>query len=563
MTEFTLDPYAARSCPVKTFNAFDPTLDAPELDHSLHELFASSNEHRELVLGGLAATPGCVDLRGIDETGIREERTMEALVGGAPVVLGGVLPRDPVGHRRGRADVLVRGDDGDDGQPGYLPVRIKHYRVSEKQRGCADLQYSSLATPARLEPLPDLRYRAMREGALLELAHLWRMLEDLGLASERLGGVIGPPLPGREDEGPGIVWVQLDLRFLRTWSRTSPTGHRLRSPLQRYDHEHSFRIHVAERAMVRSPSDTSDPVVRPIRVRECEWCPWWELCRSRMDDDDISLRLARTPLDVRELQTLQALGIGTIEELAAADLDAILPDYLPRTTHRDRSGQRLRIAAQRARMMVAGVELDQVTDEPVAVPRSPVEVDLDIETAEGDATYLWGILVTDRRSGEQHYEHVSSFSEMSPGDEIMLARRFAHRLLELVDLHPELLVFHYSDFEVVHLRRLAQRSGDPAIMAALDLVDDHFVDLFRHIRDNFFGVNGLGLKVVASRGAGFEWRDEDPGGLNSQSWFHDAVHGETLPERETARTRVLEYNEDDVRATWAVREWLDRLDQGA
>ncbi|MFZ1911741.1 MAG: ribonuclease H-like domain-containing protein, partial [Propionicimonas sp.] len=71
-----------------------------------------------------------------------------------------------------------------------------------------------------------------------------------------------------------------------------------------------------------------------------------------------------------------------------------------------------------------------------------------------------------------------------------------------------------------------------------------------------FGTNGLGLKVVATHGAGFAWRDEDPGGLNSMHWFADAVGGATAELREQARTRVLEYNEDDVQATWQLRRWL-------
>ena len=76
------------------------------------------------------------------------------------------------------------------------------------------------------------------------------------------------------------------------------------------------------------------------------------------------------------------------------------------------------------------------------------------------------------------------------------------------------------------------------------------------MRDNFVGVDGLGLKVVASRGAGFRWRDDAPGGLNSQIWFDSAVHAPSEEERAAARTRVLEYNEDDVRATWHLRRWL-------
>ena len=82
------------------------------------------------------------------------------------------------------------------------------------------------------------------------------------------------------------------------------------------------------------------------------------------------------------------------------------------------------------------------------------------------------------------------------------------------------------------------------------------------MRNGFWpaGVDGLGLKVVATRGAGFAWRDEEPGGLASRTWFNQAVDGATPAEREAARTRVLEYNEDDVRATSVLREWLTGMD---
>ena len=66
---------------------------------------------------------------------------------------------------------------------------------------------------------------------------------------------------------------------------------------------------------------------------------------------------------------------------------------------------------------------------------------------------------------------------------------------------------------------------------------------------------GLGLKLIAQH-AGFRWRDDDPGGLNSQLWFADAVHADDAEVRAAARQRVLEYNEDDVIATSQLRAWL-------
>ena len=81
------------------------------------------------------------------------------------------------------------------------------------------------------------------------------------------------------------------------------------------------------------------------------------------------------------------------------------------------------------------------------------------------------------------------------------------------------------------------------------------VDLYEVVRSHFFGAAGLGLKPIAQH-AGFRWRDDDPGGLNSQAWFAEAVHDPDPAVRSRARQRVLDYNEDDVRATHALTAWL-------
>lgn len=560
MSPFVLDAYAARSCPVKTFHTFDPTVAQPEHPHdeSLRESFQGGSDFRARVLGQLAASPGATDLWSLLGQGASaEERlraSLEAMGAGAPLILGASLPMDLDGHRSGRPDALVRGEDTEAGAPGYWPLKVKPYRVTEKQLRSESLQFSTLAAVSELQPLPHMRFRVYREGALLELAHHWRLLESCGFASgQPLAAVVGDDRTG----SPVATWVDLTHRFIRTYSKTS--GHKLRSALERYDHEHSFRVYVADAARQRTGVDDPPAPVRPIRVKECEWCAWWQVCRPLIDDDDLSLRISKAPLDVRELQTLLGLGIKTVAELAEADIDAILPQYLASTGHRDRAEHRLRQAARRARMMAHGVELERISVDAIGVPRAAMEVDLDIETADDGAVYLWGVLVTD--GDGSRFRHFSRFEPLTPEAEIQVAREFALWLLAMVEQHPDLRVYHYSDYETVHLRRLAERSGDPVLTAACELIREHFVDLFGLVRDNFVGVDGLGLKVVATKGVGFNWRDEEPGGLASQTWFSEAVNASSEQARGSARQRVLDYNEDDVRATLAVRNWLSAQDE--
>ena len=65
----------------------------------------------------------------------------------------------------------------------------------------------------------------------------------------------------------------------------------------------------------------------------------------------------------------------------------------------------------------------------------------------------------------------------------------------------------------------------------------------------------LGLKQLAMA-SGFNWRDANPSGEASMLWYEVATSSD-LAEAEASRRRILEYNEDDCRATKALRDWLN------
>lgn len=554
---FTLDAYAARSCPVKTHNAFHPGLHLPPADEGLREVFhggiAFEAEILEQLLAGF--TGSVLDGRTLAHlpSADQERAALRAMASGVEVLIGPLLPRDPVEHRSGRPDLLLRGADG-----GYHPAEIKFHRVTDPRNGTSSVTWSSLADPLNRHELQGFRFRhTWRLNDLLQLAHYQRMLLRLGHAArEPLAAVVGSDdLPG-----PGRVfsWVDLGAAVLPPSPRMPAVEEPGQvSALERYDAEHAFRVEVAEMAAALSAEDP--PGLLPIANRECGWCQWWDVCRPQLDDDDLSLRISKSPLDVHEIRVLRDLGVATVTELAASDLDDLLPRYLPQITHRSGAEDRLRLAWRRSVLMARGVDFDRVTDGPIELPRATVEIDLDIETSSDDRVYLWGFLVDDARDGRRYYRHFSAFETLDDDAERQLAAAAVNWLRDLV-AEADALVFHYSDYEVVRLQRLADASGAEPLTWMAGWARRHFVDLFTVIRTHFFGTQGLGLKVVATRAAGFTWRDTTPGGLNSLTWFDDAIAGDTEEIRAAARQRLLEYNEDDVEATWHVRRWLRSLD---
>jgi predicted RecB family nuclease len=567
-----LGAYAARSCPVKTQNAFDPTvaIETPiETHEGLAELFDGGAQFKAAVLEQLinSCQREVADLRPITASTreVQIEACVRAMTSGAQVIIDGCLPVDLSGHRVGLPDLMIRGADTSRGSPTYHPVEVKWHKIIERSRppdGDIEeprrLRYSTLTnpTPDAAVGIPGYGPRIVsREADFIQLAHYHRMLEACGFGAEQaLAGVIGT-----DDlfEAPVLAWADLGEPQVRTFSRRSPEGWRFRSLLERYDHEHRFRLKIAAVAQQQTGRPDNDPelLVRPIVNKECPRCQWWEHCLPRLDPDDVSLRIDKAPLDMREIATLRRHGIITITDLADADLDQLLEWYLPEVTHRAGADGRIKVAARRARMLLEGITFDRDTTGPIEMPQAEVEIDLDIESSAAGRIYLWGFLV--QRGGESGavFHEFSRFDDLDDRSEAALAVDAFTWLRSVVDSTPSVAVFHYSGYEVAKIIELGRREQDELLDWAAGYAEKHFVDLLEIVKTHYFGVSGLGLKLMA-RHVGFRWRDDDPGGLNSQLWFAEAVHGETAEVRAQARRRVLEYNEDDVNATSQVRAWL-------
>ena len=108
--------------------------------------------------------------------------------------------------------------------------------------------------------------------------------------------------------------------------------------------------------------------------------------------------------------------------------------------------------------MLAGVELERLTSDPIDLPDAALEIDFDIETSAGDRVYLWGFLLHDRQAGTApRYQAFARFEELDNAGEVGLAAEAIRWLDELVAERPDTRVYHYSDYEVVHLLRLVGR----------------------------------------------------------------------------------------------------------
>jgi hypothetical protein len=530
-----LSGYAAKSCARAVHNAYDPTVPRPaeRVTPELQALFDTGVDFETGVLDAWAALrlPGYVDLRDLDDDKrVHIGATLGAMRAGAAIIVGGRLPDDHDGARTGKPDILLH-----DGDRGYHPADIKAHHVLDRRFDNAPA--STLKAPAWSDAvlLPDGGARH-REEDLLQLAHYWRMLEACGhQAGEPRGAICGTDRPG----DPVLLWYDLRTPAFRTFSRTG--GVATRSALERYDHEHGFRRRVADVARQRrgTPDDPA-PLVEPIGQDECASCRWAPVCVDTLPAGDLSAEL-RGALGVREYLALRAAG-RTVADLAAEDPDALLAGpYGGEVGHLRTRAFRLRKAVTSARLARDGLVVRRRDGHDV--PHADVEVDIDVEWGADDVVYLWGLLVTE--DGVSTY---TPFAAFAATDEERLARACLDHLAAVAaDAAARgrgLLVFHYASPEPRHARRFPPLPPGPAH-------PDAWIDLLPLVRAAVDSRAGHGLKVIARHGAGHVWRDPDPGGLQSQQWHAAARDGDPVAAR-----RLLDYNEDDVRATRAIREWL-------
>jgi predicted RecB family nuclease len=558
------------------------------------------------------AGPGSVV---IDEDLSRSEReaaTIAAMDVGVPLVIGGRLPIDRMALRAGEPDLLVRSDALPRGaaDDGYVSVDVKHHKTfdvttRDDAQGVLMSELQTLfARPAELDS--DLEARWLRPD-LLQLARYQRLLEACGHAS-RLGRWAG--IVGREER---LVWYDLDLPHWHPSEYIEDPPDRPLSTMELYDLEFAHRLSVIDASLAHTEDPSLPLLAEPIAVPECDGCGWQDWCFEQMEaSGDISLLPGMT---VAKRRKYLARGVTTVEELASldpatarlvaagvdlghlqekaltADPSTPVTDLLAR---RPKQAERLvdegincvadvgRLDPVTARFGDAGLgDLSQQIDnasarvgpspayrrrgvDQVLVPRADIEVDVDMESV-NEGCYLWGTLLNVRAAAGPESATFIPFASWNPDIEAGEIEAF----LGFWEWFSELrrgaarrgftfrAYCYHKAAENGQLRRLAARCG---VEEDVDdfIRSEQWVDLLTIVRDQLItGLASMGLKTVAPL-AGFSWREEDVGGVLAMVRYVEATSDADPSLRAAAQRWIVEYNEDDVRATAALREWLDQ-----
>lgn len=271
----------------------------------------------------------------------------------------------------------------------------------------------------------------------------------------------------------------------------------------------------------------------PFLKSGCRRAPWYSLCLSETEGcNDVSLVYKMSQADQRRLYNV---GIKTVKDLAEIDLDdlnAKIEDWP--------FDKLVRFSNQSKVLMSQEPMILRKND----FPEVGHEVFFDIESdPTRDIDYLFGVLVKDTKTGKSEYK---KFLAKDKSQEEKNWKDFLNFLSTLDDF----IIYHYAFYERQVFDRLASKYGAPEVLATK--FRENTIDMHLRLVDSvILPLYFYSLKDVAQY-LGYKWHDPQAGGAESIIWYNSWLDKND----EDSLKRIIKYNEDDVRATMLIKDWL-------
>lgn len=259
--------------------------------------------------------------------------------------------------------------------------------------------------------------------------------------------------------------------------------------------------------------------------------PWAGECLKEVEErNDIALIYR---LDSRAIEGLRENGINTVKDLAEVDISS-----LPKISYA--KPDTLKFKQLQAQSLLSKKDIRKSE---VSIPDATVKLYFDIE---GDpfigVEYLFGFWVVEE--GKKPY--YKAFLAEKPEDEGEMWKEFLSWITSLPDDYK---VYHYAVYEKTKLRQLSERySSTPE----LEKFKKQMIDLAKVVQDSvilplyFYSIKDIAKYLK------FSWRSVKAGGAQSILWYEEWLEKQDRQILED----LIGYNEDDVKATEVLHQWL-------
>jgi predicted RecB family nuclease len=289
----------------------------------------------------------------------------------------------------------------------------------------------------------------------------------------------------------------------------------------------------------------------PAYSSVCKNCVWYSFCLDTLEKaDDLTL----LPLLGRSKRDILIEHIPSVKEFAAVDPNVFIRGK--KTVFSGMGSETLRQFHARAKLR-SDSKSKAYLSAPVVLPSSDHELffDIEVDPMRG-VCYLHGFL--ERKAGDAGAERFIYFFADGVNDE-KHAFAGAWEFLRGADAAA---LYYYSKYERTIYRGLQEKYPDVCSREEVEALfnPQKSVDLYYDVvrKATEWPTRDYSLKTLAKH-LGFAWRDTHPSGAASIEWFHRWVETGDIE----IRQRILDYNEDDCRATRVLLDGIRGLARDA
>ena len=459
-------------------------------------LWEKGVKHEEKIISGLG---NCLNL-GEGSIEDRFSKTLEAMKHGEPLIYQGVIKYE---NLLGIPDLLQKMSDGS-----YMPLDIKSGSGLE-----------GAEEDSEEEGKPKKHYA-------VQLCLYNEILRKLGFANHNLGKIID--INGKEVEY--LLSDMMGKRSKETWQEF-------------YERIKNEAAQLIQNQIANDPAMSSS----------CKLCPWYTSCKNWCQTSQDLTNVFYVGRSFRD-RIRKDLKIANVNDFMRVSVD----DVMNQKELEKKSGNKdflsgigestLKKVIERTRVLYE-LKIPLIAEE-MDFPEVEYELFFDIEDdPTQDFVYMHGIY--ERRVDEVRFldftaKEVSSEAEKEAWQNFW---KYIHSLPQ-----NNFAVYYFSAHEKTTYKRLQKRYPDVISVEELTAFFEHpnTIDLYSVVlKKTDWPVGSYSIKELATY-LGFKWRDETPSGALSIQWFNEYLKTKD----EAILKRILEYNEDDCKATMVLKDGL-------
>lgn len=304
------------------------------------------------------------------------------------------------------------------------------------------------------------------------------------------------------------------------------------------------------RKLERIKSQPEEPYT-PVGWSKCSGCGFFQRCWPRAEKRRDAACVPGVTLNLSS--ALRDMGIVTIDELLSRFTAEELADF--RVPHGDRVR---RVGSSAAKIMVNARALAtgaEIVTGSIAIPVSKNYAMFDLEGLppyldDLDRIYLWGVKVM----GNEPSEFMPALGGFGSDGDREGWEGFLLVCANIFDRYGDIPFVHWSSYERTKVRSYLDRYGDRDGLAGRVL--DNLFDLLPALRGSIsLPIPSYSLKVVEKH-IGFNRTMGQYGGDWAIAQYIEAVETQDEEAKRKIMGKIIEYNEEDLDATWAVMNWF-------